>query len=81
MPAEINNTSIAYGKKLCTACEKGISSHCMRRTVMGIIEHQRAFVDEVRVAAGTLHEIPSNIGPLIATLIELMAAALQTFEM
>ena len=53
----------------------------MRRTVMGIIEHQRAFVDEVRVAAGTLHEIPSNIGPLIATLIELMAAALQTFEM
>ena len=80
--AEINNTCIAYGKQtLCTACEKGVPSHCLARTVTGIIQHEGAFADEVKVAAGTLHEIPSNIDPLTATLTEPLAAALQTFEM
>jgi len=80
--AEINNTCIAYGKKtLCSACKKGLPSHCQTRTVTGIINHDGAFADEVKVAAGTLHEIPSDVAPLIATLTEPLAAALQTFEM
>ena len=80
--AEINNTCIVYGKKtLCAACAKSVPSHCLKRTVTGIIGHEGAFADEVIVAAGTLHEIPSNIDPLIATLTEPLAAALQTFEM
>ena len=80
--AEINNTCLAYGKKdLCIACEKGVPSHCQTRTVTGIINHSGAFADEVKVAAGTLHEIPSNVDPLIATLTEPLAAALQTFVM
>ena len=80
--AEINNTCLAYGKKsLCTACKKDVPSHCQTRTVTGIINHSGAFADEVKVAAGTLHEIPSNVDPLIATLTEPLAAALQTFVM
>ena len=80
--AEINNTCLAYGKKdLCIACEKGVPSHCQTRTVTGIINHSGAFADEVKVAAGTLHEIPSNVDPVIATLTEPLAAALQTFVM
>jgi threonine dehydrogenase-like Zn-dependent dehydrogenase len=80
--AEINNTYLAYGKKdLCIACEKGVPSHCQTRTVTGIISHSGAFTDEVKVAAGTLHEVPSNVDPLIATLTEPLAAALQTFVM
>ncbi|MBC8284488.1 MAG: alcohol dehydrogenase catalytic domain-containing protein, partial [Nitrospinae bacterium] len=80
--AEINNTCIAYGKKtLCAACKTGMPSHCQTRTVTGIINHEGAFADEVKVAAGTLHAIPDNIDPLIATLTEPLAAALQTFEM
>ena len=80
--AEINNTCLAYGKNsLCSACKKGVPSHCQTRTVTGIINHSGAFADEVKVAAGTLHEIPSNVDPLIATLTEPLAAALQTFVM
>ena len=80
--AEINNTCLAYGKKsLCTACKKGVPSHCQTRTVTGIINHSGAFADEVKVAAGTLHEIPPDVDPLIATLTEPLAAALQTFVM
>ncbi|MCX7766918.1 MAG: alcohol dehydrogenase catalytic domain-containing protein, partial [Candidatus Sumerlaeia bacterium] len=37
--AEINNTCISrQSEKLCTACFKGLSSHCLQRTVLGIIE-------------------------------------------
>ena len=76
--AEINNTCIAYNRQpLCSACRKGLPSHCLERTVTGIIQHPGAFAEEVVVAVGTLHEIP--IDPLTATLTEPLAAALQTF--
>lgn len=80
--AEINNTCIAYDHKpLCSACRKGLPSHCLKRTVTGIIQHPGAFAEEVAVAAGTLHEIPASVDPLTATLTEPLAAALQTFVM
>ena len=80
--AEINNTCIAYNHKpLCSACRKGLPSHCLKRTVTGIIQHPGAFAEEVAVAAGTLHEIPASVDPLTATLTEPLAAALQTFVM
>ncbi len=80
--AEINNTCLAYNKKpFCPACEKGVPSHCLKRTVTGIINHAGAFADEVNVAAGTLHEVTDDIDPLTATLTEPLAAALQTFVM
>ena len=80
--AEINNTCVAYNRKpLCSACAKNLSSHCLERTVTGIIQHNGAFAEEVTVAVGTLHEIPDSIDPLTATLTEPLAAALQAFVM
>jgi len=80
--AEINNTCIAYNREpLCSACKNGLPSHCLERTVTGIIQHPGAFAEEVAVAAGTLHEIPDSVDPLTATLAEPLAAALQTFNM
>ncbi len=80
--AEINNTCKAYNmSEVCPACELGMPSHCQKRTVTGIINHDGAFAEEVLVAAGTLHEIPENLDPVTAALTEPLAAALQTFEM
>lgn len=80
--AEINNTCIAYNRSpLCRACELGMPAHCQKRTVTGIIAHDGAFAEEVAVAAGTLHEIPDNLDPVVAALTEPLAAALQTSEM
>lgn len=80
--AEINNTCQAYNRSpICSACQRGMPSHCLQRTVTGIINHDGAFADEVKVAQGTLHEIPESIEPATATLTEPLAAALQTFEM
>ena len=80
--AEINNTCVAYNRQpLCSACRKGLPSHCLERTVTGIIQHPGAFAEEVAVADGTLHEIPDCVDSLTATLTEPLAAALQTFNM
>ena len=68
-------------KNYAPPCEKRISSHCLRRTITEIIENEGVFTDEMRLTTGTLHEIPSSIDPLIATLTEPLAAALQRFEM
>ena len=80
--AEINNTCLAYGTPSpCPACRREMAHHCLNRTVTGIIEHDGAFAEEVMVPAGALHEIPPRVDPLIATLTEPLAAALQTFVM
>ncbi|QPJ62692.1 MAG: alcohol dehydrogenase catalytic domain-containing protein [Candidatus Nitronauta litoralis] len=80
--AEINNSCTAYKRNsLCTACRKGIPGHCLNRDVTGIIQRDGAFAEQVRVPAGTLHEIPEDLDPLTAVLTEPLAAALQTFEM
>lgn len=80
--AEINNSCTAYNRKtLCTACRKGMPGHCLNRDVTGIIQRDGAFAEQVRVPAGTLHEIPEGLDPLTAVLTEPLAAALQTFEM
>lgn len=80
--AEINNTCNDYNRSpICSACQREMPSHCQLRTVTGIINHDGAFADEVKVAQGTLHEIPESIEPATATLTEPLAAALQTFEM
>lgn len=80
--AEINNTCVSLDRRpLCRACAANMANHCLKRTVTGIVDHDGAFAEEVRVSAGTLHEIPESLDPLAATLAEPLAAALQTFEM
>ncbi len=80
--AEINNTCTAYARPdPCRACAKGLSNHCLTRTVTGIIRHDGAFAEEVVVPAGVLHEVPESLDPMTAVLTEPLAAALQTFEM
>jgi threonine dehydrogenase-like Zn-dependent dehydrogenase len=80
--AEINNTCIAYNRKsLCSACKNELFSHCLERTVTGIIQHSEAFAEKLAVAAGTLHEIPNSVDPLSAKLAEPLVAVMQTFNM
>jgi len=80
--AEINNTCQTLApQNLCKACSTGMSSHCLKRTVTGIINQDGAFAEEIIVPTANLHAIPKDLDPLVATLVEPMAAALQTFAM
>ncbi len=79
---EINNTCIANKwDPLCKACRIGLPNHCLKRSVLGIINHNGAFAEQVAVPEGVLHQIPKSIPSQTAVLIEPLAAALQTFDL
>ena len=80
--AEINNTCRAMGRaSVCSACAGGLESHCAERTVTGIVAHDGAFAEQVRVPAANLHDVPDAIADAEAVFIEPLAAALEVFEM
>ena len=79
---EINNSCAAYGlARQCEACRRGMATHCLRRTVMGIINHAGGFARYLRAPAGNLHRIPRGFSKKAAVLVEPLAAALRTFEL
>ncbi len=79
---EINNSCIAYGRQdVCEACRRGMSNHCLTRTVTGIINHPGAFSNWLTAPAGNLHELPEEIADDVAVFVEPLAAAIRTFEL
>src|SRR5258705_9332095 len=43
---EINVSCSAYGlKRVCSFCKRGSKTHCARRTVLGIVNHDGAFAE------------------------------------
>src|SRR5213083_43729 len=45
----------------CDLCLSGLSTHCRNRTVLGILNHDGAFADFVRLPAPNLHVLPKNV--------------------
>jgi len=79
---EINNTCVAYKRReLCPACRRNLPTHCTNRTVVGIISHDGAFAQLIKVPVGNIHELPENISIQEGVFIEPLAAAIQTFEL
>ena len=81
--ADINNTCRSYRKSesdFCEACRRGFETHCMTRTVTGIINYDGAFAEQCVVPAGNVHVLPDDFPFEQAVLIEPLAAALRTFE-
>jgi alcohol dehydrogenase len=79
---EINNTCVAYkNKDLCELCKMGLSNHCKRRTVIGIILSDGAFGELVKIPVGSIHVLPDEISFEEGVFVEPLAAAIQTFEL
>lgn len=72
---EIN---IACGR--CDLCLAGLSSHCRERTVLGILNHDGAFADHVRLPAINLHALPPEVDNDQAVFVEPLAAAFQVLK-
>lgn len=80
--AEINNHCRARAERtVCAACRRGLPTHCLTRTVTGIVCHEGAFQQELIVPTRLLHPIPDAIPDAEAVFLEPLAAALQTFEL
>jgi threonine dehydrogenase-like Zn-dependent dehydrogenase len=70
--AEIN---CVCGK--CDMCQRGLSTHCPRRSVVGILNHDGAFAEFICVPARNLHDIPAHVSDEQAVFVEPLAAAFQ----
>jgi threonine dehydrogenase-like Zn-dependent dehydrogenase len=64
----------------CDLCLSGLSNHCRNRSVLGILNHDGAFADHVRLPAINLHAIPRTIDDDQAVFIEPLAAAFQVLK-
>ena len=64
----------------CDMCHSGLSSHCRRRTVLGIAGRDGCFADQVAVPERNLHEVPAAVSDEEAVFAEPLAAALQVIK-
>lgn len=64
----------------CDLCVAGLSTHCRNRSVLGIVNHNGAFADFVRLPANNLHVLPDSIDDDQAVFVEPLAAAFQVMK-
>jgi threonine dehydrogenase-like Zn-dependent dehydrogenase len=64
----------------CPTCLAGRPTHCPHRTVLGILNHDGAFADELLLPQSNLHLVPDNVSTQAAVFTEPLAAAFQILE-
>ena len=78
---EINVSCSAYGyKPVCSFCQRGLKTHCARRTVLGIVAHDGAFAEFLTLPLENLHLIPAKLSDQQAVFIEPLAAACEILD-
>jgi threonine dehydrogenase-like Zn-dependent dehydrogenase len=71
----VGEINIVCGR--CDLCLSGLSTHCRSRSVLGILKHDGAFADFVRMPAVNLHVLPKEVDDDQAVFVEPLAAAFQ----
>jgi len=61
----------------CHFCRNGQSTHCEKRTVLGIVNRNGAFANYLSLPTKNLHLVPESISTDAATFTEPLAAALE----
>jgi threonine dehydrogenase-like Zn-dependent dehydrogenase len=64
----------------CDMCQRGLSNHCRRRSVIGIQGRDGAFAEFIAVPERNLHEIPDTLSDEQAVFVEPLAAAYQVIR-
>ncbi len=78
---EINVSCCAYGfKSVCDFCRRGLKTHCARRTVLGIVNHDGAFAEYLALPIENLHVVPKNVTDEQAVFVEPLAAACEILD-
>jgi threonine dehydrogenase-like Zn-dependent dehydrogenase len=78
---EINVSCSAYGyKPVCDFCRRGLKTHCARRTVLGIVNHDGAFAEYLTLPVENLHVVPAHVSDEQAVFVEPLAAACEILE-
>ncbi|QDT63559.1 MDR/zinc-dependent alcohol dehydrogenase-like family protein [Calycomorphotria hydatis] len=61
----------------CDYCNSGVGNHCPNRTVLGILNRDGAFADQLQLPHLNLHRVPDNVPDELAVFTEPLAAAFQ----
>jgi alcohol dehydrogenase len=78
---EINVSCSAYNyRPVCVFCRRGLKTHCARRTVLGIVNHDGAFAEYLALPLENLHLIPNSITDEQAVFVEPLAAACEILD-
>jgi threonine dehydrogenase-like Zn-dependent dehydrogenase len=78
---EINVSCSAYRyKPVCDFCKRGLKTHCARRTVLGIVDHDGAFAEYLALPLENLHVVPASVSDQQAVFVEPLAAACEILE-
>jgi alcohol dehydrogenase len=78
---EINVSCSAYGyRPVCDFCRRGLKTHCARRTVLGIVNHDGAFAEYLALPLENLHVVPNNVTDEQAVFVEPIAAACEILD-
>jgi threonine dehydrogenase-like Zn-dependent dehydrogenase len=78
---EINLACAGLGfRKPCSYCRRGIPTHCARRRVLGIIDHDGAFAECLALPIANLHRVPADIPDESVVFTEPLAAACEILE-
>jgi len=71
---------INVGCGVCDFCKKGLSRHCINRSVLGIYKKDGAFAQYITLPDPNIYPVPDNISDLEAVFTEPVAAALEILE-
>jgi threonine dehydrogenase-like Zn-dependent dehydrogenase len=78
---EINVSCAAYGfQPICSFCRRGLKTHCARRAVLGIVDHDGAFAEYLALPLENLHRVSPSISDEQAVVVEPLAAACEILE-
>jgi threonine dehydrogenase-like Zn-dependent dehydrogenase len=78
---EINISCRALGRRpVCDYCRRGLKTHCVQRTVLGIIHHAGAYSEYLTLPLENLHVVPDGVSDEQAVFVEPLAAACEILE-
>jgi threonine dehydrogenase-like Zn-dependent dehydrogenase len=64
----------------CTHCDAGLSTHCVRRAVLGIVGWDGAFAEYLVLPVRNLHKAPDTLTDDVAVFVEPVAAAYEILQ-
>ena len=64
----------------CGYCKQGLTNHCPKRSVLGILKKNGAFAEYVTLPDKNLHELPGSVTDEEAVFIEPLAAAFEIMD-
>jgi alcohol dehydrogenase len=71
---------INLGCGRCALCRSGMSRHCPRRTVLGIVRHPGAHAEFLTLPESNLREVPAGVSDEEAVFTEPLAAACEILD-